>query len=120
MGCHVGKRQYVGVASTKKEAKQIAAQTMFKSIESLFNGGDDDDNTSSTSSDCGSVKSSGASALQSSTENVSVCDSQTIDTTCIAKLITICQENCLKLPEYDLFAFVFSRFRYFNCQLQLT
>lgn len=100
MGCYVGKRQYFGVASTKKEAKQIAAQAMLKSIQQADDE-DDHDNRSSTSSDCCSVKSLGATALQSSTE--SVCESQSIDMTCIAKLIAICQENCLKLPEYVFF-----------------
>lgn len=122
MGCRVGNRQYVGVASTKKEAKQIAAQAMFKSIEQGHRMDDDDGydgNRSTTSSDCSSVKSFGATAAQSSTENVSVCESQAIDTTCIAKLITICQENCLKLPEYVSFAFELSRFWCFKCRFQL-
>lgn len=99
MGCHVGEHQCFGVGSTKREAKQISAQTMLKSIEQDY-----DDERSSTSSNC-SVKSLGAVALQSSNEDVSsISGSQFIDTTCIAKLITICHENYLKLPEYVFFS----------------
>lgn len=82
----------------------MAAQAMFKSIEQGDDDDDDDGNRSSTSSDCYSVKSLASTALQSSAEDLNGNLSQ-IDTTCIAKLITICQENCLKLPEYDFFCF---------------
>lgn len=97
IGCNVGKHQCSGVALTKKEARQIAAQTMLKSIEQDY-----DDDRSSTSSG-GTVKSLGAAALQQSTESLSVCESQSIDTTHIAKLIAVCQENFLRMPMYDFY-----------------
>lgn len=88
----MGEYQCFGVGSTKKEARQIAAQTMLKSIEQNYG-----EEWSSTSSD--DTANLGAVALQSSSEDVSMRDSQSIDTTCISKLITICQQNYLKMPE---------------------
>lgn len=95
IGCKVEKHQCSGVAMTKKEARQIAAQTMLKSIEQDY-----DDDRSSTSSG-GTVKSLGAAALQQSTESLP--GSQPIDTTHIAKLIAVCQENFLRMPVYDFY-----------------
>lgn len=88
------------MATTKKEAHQIAAQTMLKLIEQ-----DPDDDRSSTSSDYSAESQLGSVLLTPvvSTENVSACDGQSIDTTCISKLITVCQENFLKMPKYDFY-----------------
>lgn len=89
IGCSVGQRQCFGVGSTKREARQIAAQTMLNMIDQNY-----DKERACTSSNC-SVKS-----LQSSNEDVSILHSQLTDTTCISKLIAICQQNYLKMPEY--------------------
>lgn len=95
IGCHLGRHQCIGDGTTKKEAKQVAAQAMLKLIETDY-----DDELVSNASGESSRKSAAPVPIQ---------ENQWVDTIYITKLVNICQENLLKLPTYVVsFNFVYN------------